>query len=83
MSKAIVNQSMKEVNPFSDFKAKVKQYAQAVEAESFNCSNDGDLFTATIYGPHKVKLCKRPHSDSCTARLYLGERNVKTVELHF
>ena len=75
MCKAIVT------NPFDEFKSKVKQYAQAVDAESYTCYNDGDLYSAMIYGLHKVKLTMRPGEKAITACLYLGDRNVKTVVL--
>lgn len=75
MCKAIVT------DKFLEFKSKVKEYATASGAESFSFHNDGDIFTATVYGLHKVKLFKRPGEKTITARIYLGDRNVKTVVL--
>ena len=67
--------------PFDEFKNKVEKYATACGAESFSCYNDGDLFSAVVYGLHKVKLSKRPNEKAITARIFLGDRNTKTVVL--
>ena len=73
MCKAIVT------NPYELFKCKVAEYAQAVDAESYTCHNDKDLFVATVYGLHKTVLAKRPNEKVVNAKIYLGNRNVKNV----
>ena len=73
MSKTIVTRQ------YELFKSKVRDYAQAVDAERYTCHNDKDLFVATVYGLHKTVLVKRPGEKVVNAKIYLGDRNVKTV----
>lgn len=82
MSNIIVNHDSSKVNPFNMFKTQVETYAKAAGADSYTVNDDGDIFSAVVYGLHKTKLFKRPSADSVTAKIYLGDRNIKTVTMH-
>lgn len=62
MSRAIVTNSHDPVNPFNKFKSKVKAYAQAVKADSFQCYNDGDQYVAYVKSDRPVTIYGRPGS---------------------
>ncbi len=82
MSNVIVTEKECKVNSFDVFKARVKAYANATGADSYTVTDNGDNYSAVVYGLHKVKLFKRPGADSVTAKIYLGERNIKTVTMY-
>lgn len=62
MSKTIVTKKTDPVNPFNMFKARVKKYAKAVNASSFQCFNDIDRYVAYVKSDRPVTIYGRPGS---------------------
>ena len=77
MSMPIVTNHFDEINHFNKFVEIVKRYASGMNAD-YRIETSESLFSATVYSLHKTKLSMRPNTNSISATVYYGNRNVKT-----